>query len=99
MLLRAIAGWWVRGQLGEMVGNEALTRPRQDSNAPHNKVCERSCCCWWMPAESSSTHESEAKFTVKNAVCQSLPFAAEGESDCAFGFPSHEWSCSKGQNA
>ena len=36
----------------------------------------------------------KAKFTVKNAVCPSLPFAAYGVFDCEFGFPSHEWSCS-----
>ena len=40
----------------------------------------------------------KAKFTVKNAVCPSLLFAAYGESDCEFGFHSHEWSCSQNNN-
>ena len=36
----------------------------------------------------------KAKFTVKNAVCPSLPFAPYGVFDCDFGFRPHEWSYS-----
>ncbi len=36
----------------------------------------------------------KVKFTVKNALCPSLPFAAYGVYDCDFNFCSHEWSCS-----
>ena len=37
----------------------------------------------------------KVKFTVKNAVCESLRPTASGECDCEFGFDSQEWSCSR----
>ena len=39
--------------------------------------------------------QAKVKITVKTAGYPSLPFAAYGVFDCDFGFPSHEWSCSK----
>ena len=45
--------------------------------------------------KSSSTRERESQIhNQKRRMSEFSPLAADGESDCEFGFPSHEWSCS-----
>ena len=48
-----------------------------------------------VPVRAAPLLRVKVKFTVKKAICMSLPLAAYGEFDCDFDFDSQEWSCSQ----